>query len=131
MYLAATDDRLATIEEISTAYAISENHLMKVVHQLSKNGVIASVRGKGGGIRLARAPEEIFVGVIVRRCEGTAPIVECLGLPPSACRIAGICKLESVLVDAFDALYAVLDRYTLADLVPQPQPLLIALGKKK
>ncbi|MEO8347220.1 MAG: Rrf2 family transcriptional regulator, partial [Betaproteobacteria bacterium] len=116
MYLALDRTRLATIPEIAAAYDISQNHLMKVVHQLARAGVIESVRGKGGGIRLARAPEAIRIGEVVRVSEGEAPIVECLSDDPHACRIAGTCKLTRVLVDAFDALYESLDRYTLADL---------------
>jgi len=78
MFLALRDERLATIPEIAAAYGISENHLMKVVHQLARSGVIESVRGKGGGIRLAQAPQAIRIGAIVRASEGAGPIVECL-----------------------------------------------------
>lgn len=117
MYLAIERDRLATIPEIAAAYAISENHLMKVVHQLARTGVIESVRGRGGGIRLARDPQEIRIGQIVRAAEGTGPIVECLSGDPQACRIAPVCRLTAALLRAFDALYATLDEYTLADLV--------------
>ena len=78
MFLALNRDRLATIPEIAAAYGISENHLMKVVHQLGRSGVIESVRGKGGGLRLAREPEDIRLGQVVRVSEGRAPIVECL-----------------------------------------------------
>lgn len=116
MYLALDRTRLATIQEIATAYGISQNHLMKVVHQLARAGIVESVRGKGGGIRLARAPEAIRIGEIVRATEGDAPIVECLSGEPHACRIAGACTLTRVLVDAFEALFETLDRYTLADL---------------
>lgn len=123
MYLALDRSRLATIPEIAAAYDISQNHLMKVVHQLARAGVIESVRGKGGGIRLARAPEAIRIGEIVRAAEGDAPIVECLSDDPHACRIAGACKLTRVLVDAFAALYESLDRYTLADLTAKPKRL--------
>ncbi|OHC65655.1 MAG: BadM/Rrf2 family transcriptional regulator [Rhodocyclales bacterium RIFCSPLOWO2_02_FULL_63_24] len=123
MFLALNRERLATIPEIAAAYAISENHLMKVVHQLARAGVIESVRGKGGGIRLARAPEEIRLGQIVRASEGSAPIVECLSDEAGTCRIAPACRLAAVLVRAFDALYATLDEYTLADLVRSPRGL--------
>ncbi len=123
MFLALSRDRLATIPEIAVAYEISENHLMKVVHQLARAGVVESVRGKGGGIRLALAPEEIRLGGIVRTSEGAAPIVECLSEDAATCRIAPVCKLSAVLARAFDALYATLDEYTLADLVYKPRAL--------
>jgi Rrf2 family nitric oxide-sensitive transcriptional repressor len=117
MYLTLKGDELATIPVIAAAYGISENHLTKVVHQLVRAGVVQSVRGKGGGIRLARPPEEIRLGQIVRASEGAAPIVECLGEHESACCIAPACPLSGILVRAFDALYDVLDEYTVADLV--------------
>lgn len=123
MFLALSRDRLATIPEIAAAYGISENHLMKVVHQLARGGVVESVRGKGGGIRLALAPEAIRLGGIVRASEGAAPIVECLAEEGAGCRIAPACKLSSVLTRAFNALYATLDEYTLADLVHKPREL--------
>lgn len=123
MFLALRGERLATIPEIAAAYGISENHLMKVVHQLARSGVIESVRGKGGGIRLAQAPQAIRIGAIVRASEGAGPIVECLSEQPDSCRIAPVCRLSGILVRAFEALYATLDEYTLADLVQQPQGL--------
>lgn len=123
MYLALNRERLATIPEIAAAYDISENHLMKVVHQLARSGVIESVRGKGGGVRLAREPEAIRLGQVVRASEGNAPIVECLSGAAVTCRIAPACRLSAVLVRAFDALYAALDDYTLADLVHTPRGL--------
>lgn len=136
MFLAIDRSRLATIPEIAAAYGISENHLMKVVHQLVRSGVVESVRGKGGGIRLAREPGDIRIGQIVRASEGQGPIVECMpeakaandapgapADPHAGCRIAPVCRLTKVLVKAFDALYATLDEYTLADLVDEPQKL--------
>lgn len=123
MFLALNRERLATIPEIAAAYGISENHLMKVVHQLARAGIVETVRGKGGGIRLALEPEAIRLGQVVRGAEGSAPIVECLSDDPGACRIAPACRLTAVLVRAFDALYATLDEYTLADLVGKPRRL--------
>jgi Rrf2 family nitric oxide-sensitive transcriptional repressor len=127
MYLALDRTRLATVSEIAAAYGISRNHLMKVVHQLVRAGVVESVRGKGGGVRLARAPEDIRLGAIVRASEGDAPIVECMSGDPGACRIGATCRLRGVLVDAFDALYDSLDQHTLADLVQAPRALRQAL----
>lgn len=122
MYLALNTERLATIQEVAEAYGISENHLMKVVHHLAKSGIVESVRGKGGGIRLAMPAEEIRVGRVVREAEGDQPIVECFSADDH-CRITPSCKLAGVLAKAFEALYASLDAYTLADLVVRPQPL--------
>ena len=129
MFLALNRERLATIPEIAAAYEISENHLMKVVHQLARARVIESVRGKGGGIRLACEPEAIRLGQIVRVSEGGAPIVECLSGDPGACRIAPVCRLSGILVRGFDALYATLDDYTLADLVQSPRGLKTLLAR--
>jgi Rrf2 family nitric oxide-sensitive transcriptional repressor len=123
IFLALTRDRLATIPEIAAAYGISENHLMKVVHQLARTGTIESVRGKGGGIRLARPPAEIRLGSVVRSSEGAAPIVECMADQAGSCCIAPACKLTEALARAFDALYATLDEYTLADMVQKPRAL--------
>ncbi|MEO8103634.1 MAG: Rrf2 family transcriptional regulator [Betaproteobacteria bacterium] len=122
MYLALNRTRLSTIPEIAEAYGISGNHLMKVVHQLAKSGLIESVRGKGGGIRLAVAPEQIRVGQVVREAEGGGPIVECFS-DHNNCRIAPNCKLAGVLARGFDALYESLDQTTLADLVARPAPM--------
>lgn len=119
MYLAINRDKLSTIPEIAAAYGISGNHLMKVVHQLGKSAMVESVRGKGGGIRLAMEPEEIRIGRVVREAEGEAPIVECFSAH-NTCRIAPSCRLAKVLSDGFSALYASLDEYTLADLVVRP-----------
>ena len=130
MYLALNRERLATIPEIAAAYDISENHLMKVVHQWARSGVIESVRGKGGGVRLALAPEDIRLGGIVRASEGSAPIVECLSDEVSSCRIAPACRLTAVLSRAFEALYATLDEYTLADLVRSPRGLKVLLAPR-
>jgi Rrf2 family nitric oxide-sensitive transcriptional repressor len=84
---------------------------------------VEAVRGKGGGLRLASKPDDIRLGQIVRASEGAAPIVECLSDEPTICRIAPACRLASVLQRAFEALFATLDEYTLADLVRAPRKL--------
>lgn len=127
MYLAIAPGKLATIPEIAAAYAISENHLMKVVQHLAREGLVESTRGRGGGIRLARAPESIRIGAVLRATEGNEAIVQCLGDAPAACCIFPVCELKGFLVDAFEALYATLDEHTLADLVHRPRGLARAL----
>jgi Rrf2 family nitric oxide-sensitive transcriptional repressor len=115
IYLAADPERRVTIAEIAKAFEISEAHLMKVVHTLGRLGLVATVRGKGGGLALAMPAEEIGVGEVVRATEGAAMPAECFG--NGACSIASVCRLRSVLRDAVDAFYDVLDRCTLADIV--------------
>lgn len=131
MFLALDRDRLATIPEIAAAYGISGNHLMKVVHQLARSGLVESVRGKGGGIRLAQDPADIRLGTVVRASEGSTPIVECLSGEDNTCCITPACRLTGMLVRAFEALYQSLDQYTLADLVAQPRPLEALLVRRR
>jgi Rrf2 family nitric oxide-sensitive transcriptional repressor len=90
---------------------------MKVVHLLGKAGLLANVRGKGGGLELARAPEAINIGKVVRITEGRPLPAECFDPQRNRCVITPVCKLRSVLADAVKAFYAVLDQYTLADLL--------------
>jgi Rrf2 family nitric oxide-sensitive transcriptional repressor len=117
IYLAVRPDRLATIEEISRAYGISRAHLMKVVHHLGRAGFLSTVRGRGGGFTLARPPEEVRVGDVIRQTEERMHLVECFGPGTSDCRIEPACGLRGVLEEALDAFLETLDRYTLADLV--------------
>ncbi|HET6942910.1 MAG TPA: Rrf2 family transcriptional regulator [Sphingomicrobium sp.] len=112
MHLAARPDRLASIGEIARTYRISHNHLMKVVHDLRKEGFLDAVRGRTGGIMLARPASEISVGDVVRCTEGQFDLVDC-----ASCVIAPACALTGVLHEARRAFMAVLDGYSLADLV--------------
>jgi Rrf2 family nitric oxide-sensitive transcriptional repressor len=123
IYLAAQPGERATIAQIATAFDVSENHLVKVVHFLGKQGWLANVRGKGGGLELGEAPEKIVVGRVVRETEGKAAVAECFGESGGDCQIAPNCRLRGVLGEAVTAFYAVLDRYTLADLVNNRQQL--------
>lgn len=116
LYLGAAPERLATIAEIAERYAISRSHLMKVVSQLVQEGVVTGVRGKGGGLRLAVAPAAINIGEVVRKIEADLVLVECFG-DDNQCLIASRCRLKRVLNQALAAFLAVLDSYTLADLL--------------
>ena len=122
IYLAAQPERRATIAEIAASFAVSEHHLTKVVHFLGKHGWLANVRGKGGGLSLAKAPDAINIGEVVCQTEGGA-IVECFGEGGGECRITGLCRLRGVLGEAVAAFHAVLRRYTLADLVSNREAL--------
>jgi Rrf2 family nitric oxide-sensitive transcriptional repressor len=117
IYLATQPERRATIAEIARAFSISESHLTKVVHFLGKHGLLANVRGKGGGLGLARPPNEIFVGAVVRQTEGGALPAECFDVAHNTCTLTRICRLRGALREAVEAFYAVLDKYTLQDLV--------------
>ena len=125
MYLALRLDRLCTIEEIAAAYGISTDHLTKVAHQAGLAGDIVTVRGRGGGLRLARPPETIIVGTVLRRTESDLEIAPCFGAA-GACAIQPACVLQDALHKALEAFLAVLDLVTLADLV-RPKQRLAAL----
>ena len=123
IYLAAQPAERATIAQISSAFQVSENHLVKVVHFLGKQGWLTNLRGKGGGLELGMPPEAIVVGRVVRETEGLSQLAECFGETDGDCAIAPDCRLRGVLGEAIKAFYAVLDRYTLADLVNNRQQL--------
>ena len=128
IYLGAHPHERVTRAQIAQSYDISDNHLMKVVNWLAREGFITTVRGKGGGIHLARQPAEISIGEVVRRSEAGSELVECFDRENSSCRIEGACLLQSALAKALEAMYAVLDRYTLADMLQAPEQLVTLLG---
>lgn len=121
IYLGSVPEGLATIDQISAAYGISSNHLMKVVHRLAQLGYIETVRGKGGGMRLGRPPGAINVGEVLRATEDSFDLVECMD--GGDCRIARACVLRHALAEARDAFLKVLDGYTLAELLEPSRPL--------
>lgn len=112
MHLATRPDRHASTGEMARVYNISHNHLMKVVHDLRKGGYLDSVRGRAGGVRLARPPSQINVGDVVRHSEGGFDLVDC-----GSCLIAPACALTGVLQEALRAFMTVLDGHTIEDLV--------------
>jgi Rrf2 family nitric oxide-sensitive transcriptional repressor len=122
IYLALRPNTLCTIDEIAAAYDISANHLMKVVHQAAQAGEVQTVRGQHGGLRLARAPDAINVGAVLRRTETDLEIVPCFGKGAPCC-IQPACVLRGALGVALEAFLAVLDRMTLADLIGPGQRL--------
>jgi Rrf2 family nitric oxide-sensitive transcriptional repressor len=131
MYLAAEPQRRATINEVATAFGISEHHLTKVAHGLGRHGWLANVRGHGGGLALAMAPQQIVIGEVVRRTEGGDLPAACFAPDAEPCALDQACHLHGVLAEALQAFYRVLDRYTLADLVRNPQVLarLLFIGR--
>lgn len=123
MYLGARKGELATIEEIAKAYAISENHLMKVVNRLGRHGFVETQRGRGGGIRLGHAAESVTIGQVLRAVEEDFQIVECFG-SSNVCRISDSCRLKHALRRALNAFLAELDEWTLADILTNRNALL-------
>ena len=105
------------LDEVTEAYDISRNHLAKVVNSLSKLGYLDTRRGRGGGIQLGMKPEEIRIGVLVRKTEDQPVIVECFDAATNTCRLNGNCRLKGVLAEAMNAFYAALDQQTLSDLI--------------
>ncbi len=120
IYAAAHSDRLTNISEISEKCRISRNHLTKVVHKMSTQGMLVTTRGKGGGIRLARPASEITVASVVRLMEDELKIIECL-VP--RCPLAAMCKLKDVLDEGRSAFLKTLENYTIADLIDNQGPL--------
>jgi Rrf2 family transcriptional regulator, nitric oxide-sensitive transcriptional repressor len=123
MYAAVRYGELVTIQEVADAYGISKNHLMKVAFELGRNGYLETVRGRNGGIRLARDPKEIGLGEVLRRTEEDFTMVECFDSKTNTCVISGPCRLQRALARALQAYLSVLDEYTLADLT-QKHPVL-------
>lgn len=117
MYLALRNGESATIQEASDRFGVSKNHMVKVSHQLTKSGLIESLRGRNGGVRLARAPESISVGEALRATEDNFDLVECFGGAKNHCVISGACELSGVLDNALAAFFEVLGKASLADLV--------------
>ena len=122
LFLASAPEGRGTIADVARTYRISENHVVKVVHRLGKHGLLANARGRGGGLRLARAPELINVGQVVRATEEPSLLVECFSAE-GGCAITGACRLAGVLAKAHAAFYKVLDGFTLADLLERPRRL--------
>jgi Rrf2 family nitric oxide-sensitive transcriptional repressor len=133
IHLALHDNRLCSIGEIARTYDISHNHLMKVVNALGRDGFVETVRGRSGGMRLARPPEQIKVGDVIRRTEEGFEMAECSG-----CSLSPACGLTGVLAEAVTAMLKVFDAYTIADLltdkavlrrlIAKQEPLSIGIG---
>lgn len=120
MFTHAAGDRLVTIEEIASAYDVSRAHLNKVVNVLTRTGYLAAVRGRSGGLRLAKPADKINLGSVVRTTEPDFALVECFSTG-NQCVLTKCCKLQGVLDEALQAFLAVLDRHTLASIAFGPR----------
>jgi Rrf2 family nitric oxide-sensitive transcriptional repressor len=131
LYLAVRGDGLSTIQDVSQAYGISKNHLMKVVQQLGERGWVETVRGRNGGLRLGAQTLAVTVGDVVRLTESDFALVGCLPDRQGAqraCVITSHCRLRGALAAANQAFLAELDRYTIADIAQPQNPLAALLG---
>lgn len=121
LYLGVNRDRLVTIQDIASLHAISKNHLMKVVYQLGLSGIVETVRGRNGGLRLRQEPDQINIGALVRATESDFHMAECFDRASNACPITLECRLKGALGEATAAYLAVLDKLTLQDLLTPPR----------
>ena len=134
MRLAADPERVFTTDEIANEFAISRNHLMKIIHNLAGAGFIVTQRGAGGGFRLSKAPEDIRLGELVRVLEQRHALVECFQADGGHCSLAPNCRLKGKLAAARQAFYGELDRSTLADCAypaPKPRPPALRLRRPR
>lgn len=128
VYLGVHSSSLASITQISEAYGISRNHLVKVVHNLAKLGFIKTTRGRGGGLRLARDPKTINIGELVRQTEPNFCMVECFNSSNNTCPLTPACELKCIMREASEAFLKVLNGYTLADLLAKRKQMAGLLG---
>lgn len=118
IYLGAKEPgEISRVQEISDTYSISKNHLTKVVHELGKMGLIETIRGRGGGIRMKVEPKDINVGMLIRRTEDDFHLVECFNSESNSCILSPVCRLKGALHEALNAYLSVLDNYTVADFI--------------
>ena len=132
IFAATRPDDLVTISEVSKAYGISKNHLMKITNTLAQGGFVETLRGAKGGLRLAKPASAINLATVVRLTESGSDLVECFNPATNTCVIDQVCGLKHVLHDALEAFYQSLEKVTLADLVAHPRSLnLIFAGQAK
>ncbi len=122
MYCAEHPQRLVTISELAERHGISRNHLMKIVTDLGRQGVLQTTRGRGGGLRLARPPAGIALADVIRGAETDFRLVECFDPRSSRCMLQPSCRLKGMLETALQAYFSVFEGKTLADLVDLEQP---------
>ncbi len=128
MQAALCAPELATIDEVAGTFNISRNHLIKVVHQLGRAGLLATRRGIGGGFTLALPARDVRIGMVVRLTEAGEKVIDCQPRTEGPCRLLPACRLKGVLGEAAAAFFSVLDRYSLEDLVRNQRNMRELLG---
>jgi len=115
---------LVRVDDVVRIHQLSRPHVVKIVHELGKSGYLRTIRGRNGGFTLARSPENIIVGDVVRQMEGPLDVVECFNPKTNTCPLIGICKLSKAMMQATAAFMAVLDNLTIADIASNKGQLL-------
>ena len=128
MYAALRGSVPSALPDIARAYGTSYDHMKKAVAELCRLGYLQTVRGRAGGVRLAKLPEQIRIGEVIRQTEGEVVLVECFDPTTNTCPLVVACQLRVALQEALAAFFAVLDRYTLADLIRHPEQVSPLLG---
>lgn len=128
IYLTTNRGKQSSVGEIADAYGISKHHLMKVAQELAGAGIIETIRGNGGGVRLVKPPHMISIGDVVRLTESDMFLVGCFDTAGKGCPIEGACVLAGALKEALNAFMAVIDKYTVADLMAKRPQLVELLG---
>ncbi|XAT61504.1 Rrf2 family transcriptional regulator [Rhodobacteraceae bacterium Araon29] len=118
LFTATKQDKLVTIDEMNEFYSVSRGHLMKVVNALTRSGYLESIRGRSGGLRLARPPEDINLAAVLRETEADFSLVECMRAG-NTCKLSPMCRLKSPLNEAMTAFMETLGKYTLEDIILQ------------
>lgn len=117
VHLAASSDKLLSTRQIAEIHQAKYNHLAKVTGWLVQEGYAVSLRGRGGGLRLAKNPSDIKLGAILRKLEADKPLVECLSANGGACKLTAACGLSTALQAAQEVFFQELDKYSLADTI--------------
>ena len=121
MFCAQHPERSITIAELADSHAVSKNHLMKIVNDLARQGLLQTTRGRGGGLRLLKSAADIRIGDVVRQSETDFRMVECFDAQHNACTLTAQCQLKQVIKTALNSYLAELDKVTLAD-ITTPRP---------
>ncbi|MDJ0448286.1 Rrf2 family transcriptional regulator [Methylocystis sp. JR02] len=128
IFLAVAGEDGATIAQIASAFGASEHHLRKVALELVRLNLVTATRGRSGGLRLAASPAELTIGGLLRQFESDFADAHCLGAAQNGCVIFGLCGLQRVFNESLGALFSVLDRYTLEDVVKSSPGVAAKLG---
>jgi Rrf2 family nitric oxide-sensitive transcriptional repressor len=131
IYLAIRDPQPNTVHDVAESYGISRNHLLKIVLKLRDMGLVATTRGRSGGIHLAVTPRDVNVGEVIRALGDEFPVVECMKSSGGVCVLSPICRLKGIVREALGAYLSVFDKYTLHDLVANREELASVLGAYK